>query len=263
MVRGGGRPGFGGRDRGSSLAALVPERGRFRWPRTAGTRTRRRREAAAKPLVCPGLLCVLAFRQGRQDDSVARNEAALGAATAIADRSVEALAYVGLSRVSLRAGDYQRVCSLAERARDLVAGAPGNEQVMPLHLHAAGMRLLGNYDRARSLYLQNLELSLRLDDTFMIAMELHNLGHVEVHRGNVEAARAYFRDCSALREGSAIPYDLAMEHLNRAVIAWCEGERKVALEELTQAEKSLAQAEIVLDPDDRFEVDWLKARLTE
>ena len=64
-------------------------------------------------------------------------------------------------------------------------------------------------------------------------------------------------------EAQSAPYDLAMEHLNRAVIAWCEGERKVALEELTQAEKSLTHAEIVLDPDDRFEVDWLNARLTE
>jgi hypothetical protein len=205
---------------------------------------------------------LLAFRQGCQAESQERNEAALSAADTIGDRSLQALAYVGLSRVALRAGEYERVCSLAERARVLVANAPADEQLMPLHMQAAGTRLLGNYDRARMLYLENLALSRRLEDTFMVAVELHNLGHVEIHRGDPGAARAYFRDCSALRQGSTAPYDLAMEHLNRAAIANCEGKSEEAKEGLGRTEATLAEVGIVLDPDDRFELDWLRARLT-
>ena len=204
---------------------------------------------------------LLAFRQGRQEESKTRNEAALAAASSVGDAPAEALALVGLSRVALRAGEYEKVCSVAERARALVARAPENERSMPLHMHAAGTRLLGDYDRARTLYLENLDLSRRLNDTFMVAVELHNLGHVEIHRGEIEAARTYFRDCSALRKGSDAPYDLAMEHLNRAALACCEGNTKAASTELEEAERTLREAGIVLDPDDRFEVDWLREQL--
>ncbi|HYQ88021.1 MAG TPA: hypothetical protein VEU09_00160 [Candidatus Binatia bacterium] len=225
----------------------------------AAAATRPPTRAFAQASYADGLL---AFRQGQQTESQARNEATLAAASTIGDKSLQALAFVGLSRVALRSGAYERVCSLADEARALVAQAPEDERLMPLHMLAAGTRLLGKYDRARVLYLENLELSRRLEDTFMIAVELHNMGHVEIHRGDAGAARAYFRECSTLRDGSTAPYDLAMEHLNRAAVANCEGKSEEASECLTRAEATLAEAGIVLDPDDRFEVDWLRARLT-
>ncbi len=204
---------------------------------------------------------VLAFRQGKQEESRARNEAAMAAARAIGDLEAEALALVGLSRVALRAGEYERVCTLATRARALVAGLAPSADVDPLHLLAAGTRLLGDYDLARELYRESLALSRRLDDGFMIEVELHNLGHVEIHRGEMDSARAYFEECSERRKNTDAPYARAMERVNRAALACCEGHLKEAVRGVAEAERILSDAGIVLDPDDRFEVDWLRGRL--
>jgi tetratricopeptide (TPR) repeat protein len=204
---------------------------------------------------------LLAFRQGRQEESQVRNEAALEAAATVGNAEAEALALVGLSRVAFRAGDYKHVCSLAQRAASLVARAPENEHVMPLHMLAAGTRLDGDYERARAFYLESLDLNRRLKDEHMIAVELHNLGHVEIHRGDIAAARNYFRECTALRSGSSNPYDTAMDHLNRAALTCVEGKATEAAAALESTESILRDAGIVLDPDDRFEVDWIRDRL--
>src|SRR5919204_5688212 len=66
---------------------------------------------------------LLAFRQGRQEESRARNEEALAAAREAGDRETEALALVGLSRVAFRAGEYDRVGELAGQARELASGS--------------------------------------------------------------------------------------------------------------------------------------------
>lgn len=227
-------------------------------PPLAAARTRPPTRALALALYADG---VLAFREGKQEESHERNEAALGAARAIGDLEAEALALVGLSRVALRAGDYGGVCALATRARALVAHSGPEADSAPLHLLAAGTRLLGDYDRARTLYLESLALHRRIEDQYMVQVELHNLGHVELHRGDLPAARTYFGECAALREGANSPYDEAMERLNRAALDCHQGDSGTALRGLDEAERILADAGIVLDPDDRFEVDWLRGKL--
>jgi hypothetical protein len=145
----------------------------------------------------------------------------------------DGLALVGLSRVALRDGEYDRVCSLAADARKLAPTAEA--EVMPLHLLAAGTRLDGDLDAAAELYAESLELNRGLDNAAIVGMELHNLGHVEIRRGNLDAAQRHF-----------------------AVTA---GERKRASELVARAEQTLGQAGIVLDPDDQSEVAWLRAQL--
>jgi tetratricopeptide (TPR) repeat protein len=132
--------------------------------------------------------------------------------------------------------------------------------VPPLHLLAAGTRLAGDYDAAAELYNESLELNRRLGDARMVGMELHNLGHVEVHRGNVDAAGRCFAeraDVSAQDD----PYEVAMTHLNNAALAFVRGDRRRASEQLERTQSTLDDAGIVLDPDDAFEVDWLRAEL--
>jgi hypothetical protein len=84
---------------------------------------------------------LLAFRQGAQAESQARNEAALEVARAVGDREAEALALVGLSRVAFRDGDYPHVRSLAAQARELARNLDASAGVAPLHMLAAGTRL--------------------------------------------------------------------------------------------------------------------------
>jgi tetratricopeptide (TPR) repeat protein len=204
---------------------------------------------------------VLAFRAGAQAESRQRNEDALELARAIGDHEAEALALVGLSRVDLRDGDYAAVRSRAAEALELARVLGDDAQVMPLHLLAAGTRLAGDRDRAIELYIQSLELNRRLGNTAMVGTELHNIGHVELHRGNVEAAQRFFAEAREIRNPDN-PYDSAMTHLNNAALAFERGDREHAKDELALTRTALDDAGIVLDPDDAFEVGWLRERLT-
>src|SRR5204863_1643182 len=203
---------------------------------------------------------VLAFREGNQSESKQRNEAALADAQEIGDDEGRSLALVGLSRVALRDGDYGRVRALSAEARDLARPFGAGAEAMPLHLLAAGTRLDGELDAAVELYEESLELNRRLEDAMFVAMELHNLGHVEVRRGNVDVAKRYFPECADLRSAES-PYDVAMASLNSAALAVADGDRQTGSELLSRAEQTLAQAAIVLDPDDQSEVDWLREQL--
>jgi hypothetical protein len=201
---------------------------------------------------------VLAFRQGAQAESQARNQQALAVARAVGDR--EALALVGLSRVALRDGDYPRVRRLAAQARGCTVGLDAAAAVAPLHLLAAGTRLAGDLDEAAELYAESLELNRRLGDQRMVGVELHNLGHLELHRGNLAVAERWFAEAAGLRD-PADPYDAAMGELNQAALAVVRGNRQRAAGLLGRAQAMLDSAGIVLDPDDAFEVGWLRDRL--
>jgi hypothetical protein len=69
----------------------------------------------------------------------------------------------------------------------------------------------------------------------MIAVELHNLGHVELHRGNVATAERYFDELAQLGAGTD-PYGVALTHLNEAVIAFARGDPDRARELLVRVE---------------------------
>jgi hypothetical protein len=129
----------------------------------------------------------------------------------------------------------------------------------------AGTRLSGDYEQAEALYLESLDLNRGLGDGYMRSVELHNLGHVSLHRGDLDAAQRYFAECSAERKVSTQrnPYDTAMEALNDAALAHHRGNRARAASLLAEVERTLDDAGISLDPDDRFEVDWLRDRLAE
>jgi len=203
---------------------------------------------------------LFAFRQGTQEDSRRRNEEALEVARAVGDAEAASLALVGLSRVAFREADYDRVRTLAEQARELVRDAGATSNIAPLHMLAAGTRLSGDLDGAVQLYEESLELNRKLGDSRMIAGELHNLGHVELHRGNIGAAQRAFAEADSLRSGDD-PYDLAMAQLNQAALAYERGDRSAAAERLRSCQSTLADAGIALDPDDAYEVAWLEERV--
>jgi tetratricopeptide (TPR) repeat protein len=205
---------------------------------------------------------LLAFREGAMTDSAERNREALADSRKLGDRETEALALVGLSRVALRAGDYARVRELAGDARALTAELEPFATVAPLHLLAAGTRLAGELDAAVGLYSESLELSRRLGDRRMEAIELHNIGHVEVHRGNLAEAERCFSGCAALRD-ERDPYERAMTYLNGAALAEARRDRQRAAALLDATEAELAGNGVVLDPDDAFEVEWLRRQVTD
>jgi tetratricopeptide (TPR) repeat protein len=205
---------------------------------------------------------LFAFWQGALGDSRHRNEAALDAARAVGDPEALALAHLGLSRVAFSDGDFERARSLGADARDHARPLSRALSQAPTHAHAQGTRMLGDYDEAAKLFEESLALNRELDDPSMIAVELHNLGHVELHRGNVDAAARYFAEFAEL--GSADdPYGVALEQLNEAALAFARGDRDEPRRLVARIDAIVADSGTELAPDDRFEVEWLRSRLAE
>ncbi len=93
----------------------------------------------------------------------------------------------------------------------------------------------------------------------MVSVELHNLGHVELHRGNVDAARRCFEELEAPARGSD-EFD-TLNRMNRAALALADGDRGRASELLDSVEATLAETGMELPPDDQFELDRLRRQL--
>jgi tetratricopeptide (TPR) repeat protein len=201
------------------------------------------------------------FRLGEQAASRVRNEEALAVARAAGDAEIEAFALVGLSRVALRDGRYDDVVEIAAKARAVAAAAGPAATSGPLHMQAAGTRLMPDYDRAADLYRESLELARSLGDEDMAAVELHNLGHVELHRGRVDEAERLFAEHRAAVAASEDPYDEAMTELNAAALAAARGDVAAARQSFDAARRLLEAHGVVLDPDDAFEYDALGAAL--
>jgi tetratricopeptide (TPR) repeat protein len=203
---------------------------------------------------------IFLFRLGENAASHARNEAALQVARTVGDAEAESLALVGLSRVAFREGRHEDVVRLAGDARALAAAADSDALAAPLHMEAAGNRLLGHHDRAVELYRESRALAERRGDARGVAMEQHNLGHVELRRGNVDAAAELFAARLEYAATSTDPYERAMTALNESALAAARGEDDRARASLEEASRVLADHSIVLDPDDAFELDALAAR---
>jgi tetratricopeptide (TPR) repeat protein len=203
---------------------------------------------------------LLAFRAGDQPRSLASNEKALAVARQTRDVRGECDALTGLARVALRDGRYMDVVALARQARER-ASAAGDAQadVGPLHLQAAGTRLQGNYPAARELYLESLRLNTELGNATWVWTELHNLGWVELHIGNVEAARSRFRERDAATDPDA--YGEAWKELNWSAVAAAEGDLTQARRRYAAGTSALDRLGMTLDPDDRSELDWLTGQL--
>jgi tetratricopeptide (TPR) repeat protein len=202
---------------------------------------------------------LFAFWQGAIDDSHARNEEAL--ASAADDAEALALGNLGLSRAALASGDAETARAFAVQAREHARAGSDALGQAPLHLHAQSVRTLGDYDGAAKLFRESLELNRRIGDPGMIGVELHNLGHVELHRGDVDEAERLFAEL-AERGAADDPYSLALAQLNDAAVALARGDRGRAEELLARIDAGLDQSGTELAPDDRFEVESLRRRLT-
>ena len=199
---------------------------------------------------------VIAFRAGDSERSRTRNEELLDIARAADDVRGECDGLTGMARLALRRGDYPEVIRLAREAREkaVVAGDPAAE-APPLHLEAAGMRLQRRYNDARRLYLDSLELNKRLGNRRVVTVERHNLGWVELHRGDLDAAEAWFRERDI--DSSRDAYGDAWAELNWAAVAVARGRLDEARRRFGLGAAALERLGMTLDPDDQGEFDWL------
>jgi tetratricopeptide (TPR) repeat protein len=200
---------------------------------------------------------LLAWRQGKREDSRDRNEEALEIALALDDAEALALARLGLSRIAVDDGDLVRGRELAQQARAAAATVSEAHGQAPLHLEAQATRIAGDYEAAAKLFEESLALNRRIDDPSMVPVELHNLGLVELHRGNAEAAERYFGELPPPEE----PYDRALTRFIDAALAYRSDDLERATALLDEAQGIFDEAGLVPASDDQFELDWLREQL--
>jgi tetratricopeptide (TPR) repeat protein len=205
---------------------------------------------------------LLAFRQGKLEESRGRSQAALEAALAVNDPEALTLAYLAQSRVAFEDGDYAHSLTLAVKSRDFARSLDPAMGQAPLFLHASATRMTGDYDKAAELFEQSLDLNRRVNDRGMVMAELQNLGLVEIHRGNVDAAERYLAESEKLGSEED-PYSAAMAKLFQAMITFTRGDHDLSRTLLQRAESILKDAKMDASPDDQFEINWLRGKLEE
>jgi len=204
---------------------------------------------------------LLAFRLGALADSRARSQAALDMAALVSDQEAQGLAHLGLSRVALSDGDALATGSHAAAARAALRELGAAYQQSSSHLLAQAARLGGALDDAAALFAESLACNLALGDRGMVVVEHHNLGHVELRRGHVDAAERHFAEAEALAGDTEDPYDLALRAFNTAAITHARGDSARARALLAQAREILARTGTVLAVDDQRELEGLERRL--
>lgn len=201
---------------------------------------------------------LFAFRRGKQSRRYAQET--LDLARELGDLRGESDGLTGLARAALRDGDYEEVARFAsEGVRKAREAGDIHAEGSPLHLQAAGLRLSGDYERAREVYLESVALADRLGDEQRKQMEFHNLGWVELHRGDVDAAARMFAERDA-RSGIDA-YGDAWQDLNSAALAHARGEPDEAARLFASGTRRLSELGVALDPDDQSELDWLTREL--
>src|SRR5712692_1363483 len=204
---------------------------------------------------------LFAFRQGKIEESRLRSQAALEGALTVNDREALTLAYLALSRIAFEDGEYAKSLSLAVKSREFAHDLDPSMGQAPLFLHASATRLTGDYDKAAALFEQSLALNRKIGDQGMVAAELQNLGFVEIHRGNTDAAERYFTEGEKIVPASD-PYSIAMAVINKSAIAFLRGNKGEARTLLQRAQSLFKEAGIDPGADDQFEIDWLDVQLT-
>jgi tetratricopeptide (TPR) repeat protein len=105
--------------------------------------------------------------------------------------------------------------------------------------------------------MRSLDLARDLGNEGLVANELHNLGWVELHLGNVEAAEERFRE---FERAAKAAYLHPWIDLDRAAIAFARGDVDEARARLAAGETQIAELGLLQDPDDQHELDWLHSR---
>jgi tetratricopeptide (TPR) repeat protein len=190
-----------------------------------------------------------AFRRGDNERSRELNEQSLAVARRDGDARATVDALIGLARAALRDGDLARVHALAAEAREL---APDERSLaLPLHLDAEATRMSGDLAAARKLYEESIDLSRRLGDDRMLAVEQANLSWVEINEGRLDEAEALLQ--ASLEAAGDEPYLRAFDWIGLARVAALRGDGARARELIADADRLLAEAGVVLDPADEPE----------
>lgn len=198
----------------------------------------------------------LAFRQGQNDQARRYFQEALRHAPDTAAWEVRNRAMAGLARVALRDHDFVGVQRLATEARQLARDhSDKNLEWLPLHMQAAAARMSGDIEQARALYEESIALARQLGTTSRLTTELHNIGYLDLHDGNLQGARERFREALVLARDSRDALMLRYSIVDAAVVALADDRLEDSSRLLGAARAQFESVGAVPDPDDQVEME--------
>jgi tetratricopeptide (TPR) repeat protein len=200
---------------------------------------------------------LLAFSRGDHQQGRLWNQKALNIGRANDDSAGAAWALFWLSAHATDVPDtYEQgieycreALTLFKEINDEYGLAWGNNQIGELS------RLLGNYEQARTAYLQSLAICRASGNIRREAIALVNLGYTAQHQGNYAEAETF------MLEGLALLYHLKLEHhaaISLATLsgpATAQGAEQRAATLLGASDAAFARLAIPYQPADRMEID--------
>jgi tetratricopeptide (TPR) repeat protein len=132
----------------------------------------------------------LAFWQGDYERSASLQNRALDLSRQVDDRTVTALALVGLARIALQTDveEARRLCREAIAVTEGTSDVAGRSSAM--HVLGVAAQMAGDFLEAREVMSERIALAREMGNLATIASESGNLSMVERQLGNLDAAEA-------------------------------------------------------------------------
>ena len=205
----------------------------------------------------------LVFWAGRYELAEERFSAALAAAEAAGDPTVQALALAGSARVALnddpaRAVELLRAALAATDGTDDVAG---RSSVM--HVLGVALQMTGDLAGARDVMEERIRIARETGNEFVVWVESANLSMVERQLGNLDEAASLSRESLAIvhRQGDEMAIPWVLNGL--AAVLAASGDLRRAATVVGAAETMLAGAGGEWPPDERQQYEGTLAILTD
>jgi tetratricopeptide (TPR) repeat protein len=197
-------------------------------------------------------LARLVFSSGRPAGQAYAD--ALAAASSAGDAALEVECLTGLARVAAREERWDEVREHGLAGlRAAEHTPPGPHRRGPVHVLAAAARMTGDYAEARARYAESIAIAESLGLVAAVPSEQHNLGYVELHSGDLDAAERLFRQAvdGARRTGAEWLLPLAV--LDFGVLAVAKGRLERGMVLVVAAKAAVDRTGTAFDPDDDAE----------
>lgn len=204
----------------------------------------------------------LAFRGRDQASARALTDQSVRIARKLQDKDGIATALLGLARVAFRDMDYASVRRYAEES-GVISRELGDSvaQAAAVHMLASVARVQGQYDKAAELYKFSLDANRAAGWDGPAAAEVFNLGYVRLRQGKTDAAKALFTESLGKYRDAQDETGVALVLTGFASIAVEQKQPAKAARLYAAALGILDEFNVLIDPDDQFDIDHYTAKL--
>ncbi len=201
---------------------------------------------------------LFAYRLGDTVSSRKCNNEALIVANKINNIETQGLALLGLCRVEFSETNFDKSYKLAVKSLDLLKQLGPTYKQGVLNYAAQSAFAIGNLNEAESLFRQSLKLNRQINDETMFAVDLHNLGHVEVKLGKVDEAEIHFNVCEKLSVDPNDTYSSALNLFNKATIEYARNDIIRARLHIMKSREIINKNKIELSIEDEIGLNKLE-----